>query len=234
LIRRAAPQVIHTSNEVFRRLLLAAGFEAKLLPLFSNIPIGGADASWLVETLKSKCDADLDQDRGRFWLFGFFGGMPRAWRCDPLIARIEKIATASGRTAILASLGEAGGETSELFSAWQARFPAIRLIALGPRPAPEVSQFLTTIDFGLTTYPLYMLGKSGSAAAMFEHGVPVIAAWGADASNADPVYAPFRDLVWANDDRLEDRLRSYRRLARKTCSLIDRVTDMFLADLNQA
>lgn len=234
LIRRTSPAVIHTSNEVYRRLLGQAGFEARLLPLFGNVPVGSESAPWLAEALKQACGVDVSLGRERFWLFGLFGGIPGGWRCEPLLARIEKMAADGGQTAIVVSVGQIGSDTARLFSQWQARFATLRFAALGPRPASEVSQFLNTIDFGLSSYPLYLLGKSGSAAAMFEHGVPVIGAWGAQTPESDPVYPPFLDLVWANDEGLENRIRSHKRLARRRASIVEQVAATFLADIGAA
>jgi hypothetical protein len=234
LIRRARPDVIHTTNEVFRRLLRQVGVEANPLPLFGNIPVENEPAPWLSEILRNEGGIEIDRDRQRSWLFGFFGGIPRAWRCDSLIEHIDKITARTGRTTIVVSVGQVGVDAAERFSYWRERYPAIRFIMLGPRPAVEISQFLNTIDFGLTSYPFYMLGKSGSAAAMLEHGVPVIAAWGMVRSELDPVYPPYHDLVWPNDESLADRLLLHKRRARKKLSMVERVAEMFLTDLSKA
>jgi hypothetical protein len=47
-------------------------------------------------------------------------------------------------------------------------------VKLGPRSLAEISQFLNTVDFGIATSPLGLIGKSGTAAAMLEHDLPVI------------------------------------------------------------
>ena len=45
---------------------------------------------------------------------------------------------------------------------------------LGQQPPERVSQFLMEMDFGIATTPLALIGKSGTATAMLEHGLPVI------------------------------------------------------------
>jgi hypothetical protein len=231
MIERAKPEIIHTSNEVFRELLARARVTARPLPLFGNIPVSIDTAPWLVEAIKLAFDLDIKRDREKVRIFGFFGGIPHAHRCEPLLDRIQDIAVRAGFSALVASVGHAGPQIPQQFADWQARYPALRFMTLGPQSPSAVSQFLNTIDFGLTSYPFYMLGKSGAAAAMLEHGVPVIAAWGADSPAASPVYPPFVDLVWANDDRLEARLRAPRPHAQRTPDMAARVADTLLSDL---
>ena len=38
--------------------------------------------------------------------------------------------------------------------------------------------YLQALDFGLTSYPYALIGKSSSVIAMLEHGLPVIVDWG--------------------------------------------------------
>ena len=51
----------------------------------------------------------------------------------------------------------------------------LRFFALGPLPEAEISQCLHAADYGVTTTPPDLIEKSGTAAAMFEHGLPVLA-----------------------------------------------------------
>jgi hypothetical protein len=45
---------------------------------------------------------------------------------------------------------------------------------LGEQSAADISQLLQNADFGIATSPWQLIGKSGSAAAMLDHGLPVI------------------------------------------------------------
>src|SRR6185295_12384200 len=65
---------------------------------------------------------------------------------------------------------------------------------------------MNTVDFALSSHENYAIGKSGSAAAFLEHGVPVITNWGYDAKFPVVVEAPFDRLVWHDDAALEQRL----------------------------
>jgi hypothetical protein len=44
----------------------------------------------------------------------------------------------------------------------------------GELPTDLISSYLQSADFGVATSPLSLIGKSGSVAAMLEHGLPVV------------------------------------------------------------
>jgi hypothetical protein len=66
----------------------------------------------------------------------------------------------------------------ERMRAWRRAHPELEFLALGVQPAARVSAYLQALDFGLTSYPYALIGKSSSVVAMLEHGLPVIVAWG--------------------------------------------------------
>jgi len=45
---------------------------------------------------------------------------------------------------------------------------------LGEQPAAKISEVLRIADLGITTTPLLLSEKSGTVAAMLEHGLPVL------------------------------------------------------------
>ncbi|HVG81781.1 MAG TPA: hypothetical protein VNB28_05820, partial [Methylomirabilota bacterium] len=82
-----------------------------------------------------------------------------------------------GRTGLVLSAGAASGMPERL-RRWAAGHPQIGVLALGIQPAERVSAYLQALDFGLTSYPYALIGKSSSVKAMLEHGLPVIVPWG--------------------------------------------------------
>jgi len=48
------------------------------------------------------------------------------------------------------------------------------MVVAGEWSAAEISKLLQTLDLGLATTPLEVIQKSGSAAAMLEHGLPLL------------------------------------------------------------
>ena len=95
----------------------------------------------------------------------------------------------------------------------------------GEQPAERISRFLTEMDFGIATTPLALIGKSATAAAMLEHGLPVIA-------NRDDVrYAgitpgPAPEGIIEMDEGMLEALRAAKR--REPRSRLPAVAQQFL------
>jgi hypothetical protein len=84
---------------------------------------------------------------------------------------------------------------------------------LDEQPVEQISSVLHTADFGIATTPLALIGKSATAAAMFDHGLPVIVnredgGW-PPSPIADPRQAA---LIIRLGDGFGDRLRASQRL----------------------
>jgi hypothetical protein len=205
LLRRLSPSLVHTSTPQFQKLLRRHGVEARLLRMFGAIPVSDRSAApWLPAALQREGVSCSAADRERSWLFGIFGGIGRLWPAEAILSRLGEIATRSGRRAVIVSIGRTAPETRSRFEQWRQQFPEMAFAMLGPHSTAEISEFLNSVDFCLTSYPFLHLPKSSTAAAAAEHGVPVITSWGYDAvetrsADADP-------LFWLADQTLEQRL----------------------------
>jgi hypothetical protein len=102
------------------------------------------------------------------------GSLYPVWSPEPLFSGIAEAAARAGRRVAIASIGRLGpGE--QLFAQMAARYAGrFSFAALGERSPEEISTFLQSIDFGIATTPWSLIGKSGTAAAMLDHGVPVV------------------------------------------------------------
>jgi hypothetical protein len=172
LFRAFAPEVVHASADAYRAALSDAGWRCEPLPLFGNIPRRLAAGDWLGRTLDLPRTSDA---RGALRL-GLFGAIHEGWDPDAVLTRLGAAAARVGRTVAVVSIGRQGpgGRLwSELAAAPRDGFS---WHALGERSATEVSWFLQGLDAGLTTTPAALVEKSGTVAAMLEHGVPVIVA----------------------------------------------------------
>ena len=225
------PSVVHTSNEYYRATLARHGIEATVLPLFGNIPVSTESADlWLADAVTRKGGPDISK-RDRLWLLGFFGGIPARWPSDQLFDRLSALARASGRHAVVISAGATGYASNSLLATWRVKHPEVDFVTIGPRPALEISQFFNSIDFGITPHPIYLLGKSGSVAAMLEHGLPLIAGWGDIAPSTPVVSSEFESLIWRNDEMLAARMSaSFRRHRRPDWSSL--IAKMMLSSLS--
>ncbi len=191
LLERTRPELVHTSNEVYRQLLGAAGVAAGLLPLFGNVPVEARpDRGWLEQALSA---AGHDPAR-RPMLFGFFGGIAPQWEGTDLFSRLSRTLERMGREGVVLSAGAAGA-LEERMDLWRRRHPRLGFLALGIQPAERISCYLQALDAGLTSYPQALIGKSSSVVAMLEHGVPVILDWGDLRPELPAIDPEFADLV---------------------------------------
>jgi hypothetical protein len=164
----------HTSNRAYQHILGTYGVGARVLPLFGNIPVAGTDAmAWLAPRLATAgCDAGARRER--WWLFVLFGTLHPSWPPEPLFERLQQAAAEARKRIAVLSVGRLGGGEAlwrDLTARYAGVFPLLRL---GEQPELRVSEVLNAVDFGIATSPLGLLGKSGTAMAMFEHGLPVI------------------------------------------------------------
>ena len=170
--------VMHTSNGTYQHALAEHGVQVGTLRLFGSIPVGVGDATaWLAPLLAGAgCDAlsgSLGR-RGDWWLFALFGTLHPVWPPQPLLDELQAAAAAAGKRVALVSVGRLGaGESvwTEMSATYGSRVPMLRL---GEQPAPRISELFNTVDFGIATTPLALIGKSATVAAMFDHGLPVV------------------------------------------------------------
>jgi hypothetical protein len=207
LLRRLEPAVVDTTNAFYHQVGIRAGIRAGILPLFGNIPVttNTADA-WLSDLIVRSGGPDLRHDRQSCWIFGLFGSILPRWPAEPLLSRLEAIGKRAQRRIVVVAVGHLSRYELDLFERRARAFPSIHFTHAGPRTTAETSQFLNSMDFGLTSHPLYLLGKSGSTAAMLEHGLPVIASWGDIAPELCPVDLRLAPLIWRDDETLEAKL----------------------------
>jgi hypothetical protein len=152
------------------------GIGAKLLPLCGSIPYAAnADPEWLgMQLVALGVPAQRALSRTGCWRFGIFGALHPAWSPEPLFSYISEAATRAGRDVTVSWIGRsAPGDAvwRDLRGRYNDRFS---FAALGERTASEVSVFLQSVDFGIALTPWQVIGKSATAAAMLDHGLPII------------------------------------------------------------
>ena len=187
MIRHLRPDCIHTSNSTYQAALLRRGVRAEVLPLPGNIPVvSQPDLQWLGgELVRLGVPVPRAMDRARGWRFGFFGSIHPSWEPSSLLELIAEASRQAGREVVIVSVGrQTAGDVrwKQMERDWAGQFS---FAALGERVADEISTFLQSIDFGIAPTPWQLIGKSGAAAAMIDHGVPVIVAGGMDDYGGD-------------------------------------------------
>ena len=163
LVFTLRPLIIHTQTRLYQKYLYQIGFESKYLPLFSNIPViqepGGPVKDLGVESTK----------RLSFVIFGSI-------HPDSLFGDFTNDAILySARNSVEVSLvfiGRYNAEQKHWCSVWTTA--GLKAILLGERSPEQISKELKKACIGITTTPLVLVEKSGTVAAMREHGLPVV------------------------------------------------------------
>lgn len=211
---RHAGAVIHTSNAAYQEALTEHGVAADVLPLYGNLSVSGSDGTLWLERLLSEagCDA-LAGRRKEWWLAVMFGTLHPVWPPEPLLPDLLAAADRAGKRLALVSVGRIGaGEAlwREMRSRYDDRMCMVRL---GEQPAARVSDVLNAADFGIATSTLALIGKSGTAAAMIDHGLPLIVNREEGPWQPGRLDARASGLVIRVGDRFQERLGEVERQA---------------------
>jgi hypothetical protein len=178
LLRMLKPDSIATSNATYAGMIESCGVRARKLTLFGNIPIADPEVmapSMARAMIAAKVSWDASQRDG-YWVGAFFGTLHPEWEAEPLFSTIHRAATAVGRRVCLVAVGRLGAAGERKWAAMADRYgTSFSFVALGEQEPRLVSGLLQEADFGIAASPWRLIGKSGSAIAMLEHGLPVIA-----------------------------------------------------------
>jgi glycosyltransferase involved in cell wall biosynthesis len=157
-------QVADTSNEIYRRLLATIGVHAELSPIFSNIePVGDGEFSRRLE------------DSSAFTGI-FFGNISDASAAHVVLAEAAALVQRGSQRIRFVAVGHFNERSELILKDLARRFAeSIEFCMTGGLTPRELSHWLRNADFGITTWPSQLLGKSGTVAAMRAHGLPIVA-----------------------------------------------------------
>jgi hypothetical protein len=160
LIRKLSPEIIHTQSKLYTAQLEMHGFKPSYLPLFSNIPYGGNPSLKLVQK---------GTDHISLIIFGTIH--PNA-QVEQLIEEVQLYSKNEGKPISMTLIGRCGQEEDSWLNKWQSNNLTIH--RLGDQSAQTVSDSLRKASIGICTAALAMVDKSGTVAAMRDHGLPII------------------------------------------------------------
>ncbi|MCE0499237.1 MAG: glycosyltransferase [Methylacidiphilales bacterium] len=176
LVAGLKPQRLSTSNPAYAAMLRSIEIEAAILPLFGNIPISTMDSTEPLPTLLA--DAGIPREgvgRNQWWLGLFFGGLYSEWKAEPLMSTLLRAVQQIHKRICLVLAGRPGAEGEAIWETLQRDYRRnIVLVKVGEQPAETISALMQIADFGISASPWQLIGKSGTAAAMLDHGLPVI------------------------------------------------------------
>ncbi|HEX8429095.1 hypothetical protein [Hymenobacter sp.] len=164
MVKTLQPAIIHTQTRLYQLLLDRLGFKADYLPLFANIPVTSKHK-------KPVPAAETDSSKKTISVIVFGTIHP-----DTAIAKFAKEAsdlTKSTATQFsLTAVGRCGANLEPFVKVWQDEGLPVNIV--GEQSAEQVSEVLRNGTIGLSTTSLVVTEKSGTVAAMIEHGLPVL------------------------------------------------------------
>jgi hypothetical protein len=226
LLHAIHPSLIHTTNSYYLHWLSTIGRSASILPLFSNIPV----------VLHQRRNHASEHS----WVLVFFGGIHGEWNPLPFFQALEAEAINANVSSVsVVSIGNAGAYGKHLWTQLPAMMPVwMTFDLLGALPASEISRHLVAADWGVTSTPTHLLGKSGSVAAMLAHHLLVIV------PRVEKAYGPWHEALMADQRfipldanfgrRLRNRLTESDNLKNDTVHQLPAIAEQFLVELTTA
>ena len=173
LVRRLQPRVVHTQADPYQQALQRENIPASILPLFGNIMYVPGDA-WFNHLAPLVAAAGEGQNRDRYYLAGVFGAVHPEWSARQTVDVLLPLVQRARKKLVLVFFGKSN-LTPEVRNQLKETLPKeVAMIALGEKSNPEISQILQALDLGLATSPYQVIQKSGTVAAMLEHGLEVL------------------------------------------------------------
>ena len=171
---RLHPRIVHTQAESYRIALLRENLVANILPLFSNIPRCPGDGwTGLLEPLVTAA-AGKSQDRSQLYLAGVLGGVHPEWSAETTVNILLPLVQRGHKRLVLVFLGKHNLTPEAVNQLKAALHSRAEVVFTGEKSAADISILLQALDLGLATTPRQIIQKSGSAAAMLEHGLQIL------------------------------------------------------------
>ncbi len=169
------PSVVLTSNLAYSKILEIMGWRARIVPLFSNIPLCPDGGEHFLSRLERQAGRSLWSARHDALMVAVFGAVFPEWKPQSALKWIGAEATRRKRRVVLVTAGRPSPRGEALL----ARLPRevgddITVVALGEVSPDVVSGLLQEADIGMPSSDWLLLDKSGVAAAMAAHGLPML------------------------------------------------------------
>ncbi len=170
LARTLSPVLTHTHATAYAHFLKRENISAIRLPLFSNIDIEPEPDFTRFCELLERAGSDLTPlNRRQTFVIVFFGSLHPEWTPDLLMKKL------AGKKLLFLTMGRLGQTGMQIWNDFAEGYATrAKFINLGELSASEISTALLFADAGVAASPWNLIEKSGSAAAMVEHGLPVL------------------------------------------------------------
>jgi hypothetical protein len=175
LVTKLKPIFITTHAPYYRYLLDQINVSSQILPLFGNMPVSRADRNRSWEKIKRHLvNKDQNKERQHFQLGVIFGTIPTMDELSKVGKLWMQSLKNNDKDGILVLVGRQSSSVDVVRDLFSKAYPKIQVASLGPLCTKEISHILQECDFGISPVPFAILQKSGTIAAMLEHGLKVV------------------------------------------------------------
>lgn len=220
------PRGIDCWNPVHQACLKKAGVESGIMPVMSTVPI--MDSTQPSEEWKTiSSQIGLTEPRDRYWCIGFFGTLHPEWPSEPLFSRMHAIAQEMGKKLIWIALGDLRSGKSFWNRLKEENRHRFEMIERGELGFEKLSIAIHELDFAVATTPWQILGKSSTASAFLEHGIPLLVNREEPYGFNDEIEGFNDSLAIRLDEEFENRVKSVKKRAPQ--AKLPEIADLFMA-----
>jgi len=168
------PVRVVTSTPDYAAVLARHGWPSVLLPIASNIAVTAEDAQQVWPQIAA-CLPEGAGSRSDHLVAVTFATIVPQWKPSAALAWLAREAKMRGQRFVFVAVGRTHAAGRERLAELQRALGSEgSVVTLGERPAPFISELLRDADIGMPSTPANFLGKSGAAAAMRIHGLPLL------------------------------------------------------------
>jgi len=179
LLNAIGTDKVSTSNEYYKYMLKKIGYEAVLMPIFSNLPKGTLTGH---PSITNRADTIVGV---------FFGSFLSDDRIVEKIDQLSKtIRLQMNKKLIIFQIGKKTNEIHN-FLEQSNKLENVEASSLGFMSADAAANIMASADIGLSNYYPELIQKSGSIASMLYNGLPVILL----SKNVKPVDIPVPEII---------------------------------------
>lgn len=164
LFQKLKPTLINSQIQLYIEQILRLGFKATLLPLFSNIPVHSE--------IQKQHSGIVNISQKQQIIFVVFGTVHPGAPITEFASEVLAYSKSRDIETILTILGRSGSEQKSWVEKWTA--VGLPVIIYAEQSEHEISRILSLATVGISSNPIALVGKSGTVAAMCEHGLPVL------------------------------------------------------------
>lgn len=154
------PASIHTHTRLYQKKIYQVGFKAAYLPLFGNIPV-----------IKNNVD-QTNKLQAKIIRLVYFGTIHANTPVEDFVRELVDYYSTNKVSFEVDIIGRTGDHVKEWLQVFKKA--GIKVLDHGELSAIQISEILSNAAIGISTTPILFSEKSGTIAAMLEHGLPVL------------------------------------------------------------